>query len=217
MSLCKCGCGQLTTFRKSKNIYNTYISGHNRRGKKNTLKHTEKQKQTCKEKREGTWFNLIPELCECGCGQWVFSGKKFLRGHTVRIFTVFSTPEGKKKVRNSGVYERHKQRMLNNNPMFNPESRKKVKEWCNSKEGKKQLSQNGVSAVMTLLSKSIYKWNNINFMSRSEMECAKLILNKPIIGYNCHVRVNNNIIDFLPQPDDKYFIGCFVEYHPKNG
>lgn len=60
-----------------------------------------------------------------------------------------------------------------------------------------------------------YKWKGVNFMSKQEMEAAKIILNKPIVGVNCHIKINDrSVIDFYPNWKDKLFNGKFVEYHP---
>lgn len=54
-----------------------------------------------------------------------------------------------------------------------------------------------------------YLWNGIKFLSDKEMQVAKIILDKPVKGANCHIRINNKIVDFYLE--DK---NLFVEYHP---
>ena len=60
---------------------------------------------------------------------------------------------------------------------------------------------------------SPYKWQHVGFMSEDEMKCAKFLLSKPIEGVNCHIEIENRIIDFFPQDDDLMYQGSFVEYH----
>lgn len=72
----------------------------------------------------------------------------------------------------------------------------------------------GKKAFKTIVAGQPYVWQNVHFMSNLEMECAKLILTKPIDGVNCNVNVSGKIIDFYPQEDDLMFQGKFVEYHP---
>jgi len=57
-------------------------------------------------------------------------------------------------------------------------------------------------------------WNDVHFMSNAELECAKLLLTKPIDGVNCNVAIGRKEIDFFPQAYDKLHQGKFVEYHP---
>ena len=62
--------------------------------------------------------------------------------------------------------------------------------------------------------KKPYIWKGVHFMSKSEMKIAKVLLNKPIEGINCHIKIDTKIIDFYPQSYDKMFQNCLVEYHP---
>jgi len=71
----------------------------------------------------------------------------------------------------------------------------------------------GCNSMMDRLSKMPFCWEGVNFMSNPELNCAKMLLNKPIKGINCHISIGSKIIDFFPQVDDKAFQGCFVEYH----
>ena len=59
-----------------------------------------------------------------------------------------------------------------------------------------------------------YIWNCVHFMSKTEMECAKLLLTTPIDGVNCNIYIGRKIIDFFPQEQDKLHQGKFVEFHP---
>lgn len=59
-----------------------------------------------------------------------------------------------------------------------------------------------------------YIWNDVHFMSKMEMECAKLLLTIPIDGINCNICIDRKIIDFFPQEQDKLHHGEFVEFHP---
>ena len=77
-SLCLCGCGELTTPGRK------YISGHNQRGKKHSKESIEKQKLTVIEKRKENLYSLIPELCNCGCGEIVRPHSKYIHGHNNR-------------------------------------------------------------------------------------------------------------------------------------
>ena len=58
-----------------------------------------------------------------------------------------------------------------------------------------------------ILSHSTYKWKKVGFLSKQELECAKILLDKLIKGVNCHVRVGNKIIDFKIN-------NVFIEFHP---
>jgi hypothetical protein len=81
---------------------------------------------------------------------------------------------------------------------------------------KELQSRRGSLTVELLRNHSKHSWNGVKFRSKSEMECAKKILNRPIEGINCNIPIQNYHIDFFPQKSDKMFIGCFVEYHPIN-
>lgn len=94
MPYCKCGCGKYIEFGLS----NTYIHGHNRKGKR-TSEETkrklskprprgsiEKQKATCKIKRiDRDKLRPKPKLCECGCGNYAKSNRRFVSGHNSRM------------------------------------------------------------------------------------------------------------------------------------
>lgn len=79
---------------------------------------------------------------------------------------------------------------------------------------KKEQTRKAIIACETIRKKSPYVWDNVNFLSKSEMECAKLILEKPRVGINCHIKIGSKIIDFFPQTYDKKYNNCFVEFHP---
>jgi hypothetical protein len=72
----------------------------------------------------------------------------------------------------------------------------------------------GVKTVKKLIKHSKYKWYGVGFLSKAERECAKILLTRPIVNYNCHIRVGSKTIDFFPQKEDKIFMGQFVEFHP---
>ena len=74
--------------------------------------------------------------------------------------------------------------------------------------------ENGLKATEINRENSPYLWEGIGFLSKEEMKVAQIILNKPIVGINCHIKVNGSIVDFCPQEEDKMFQGKFVEYHP---
>lgn len=80
--------------------------------------------------------------------------------------------------------------------------------------GKKGGKIGGPKGVETLRKNSKHVWEGVNFRSKQEMECAKIILTKPILGVNCNISIGSKWIDFYPQKDDKMFQGYFVEYHP---
>lgn len=58
-----------------------------------------------------------------------------------------------------------------------------------------------------------YYWEDVGFMSKKEMEVAKLILTKPLKNINCHVRIGGKYFDFYPQQEDKLLQNSFVEFH----
>lgn len=74
----------------------------------------------------------------------------------------------------------------------------------------------GLISSSKIKQNSKYKWNNIGFLSKSELQCAKQILSEPIDGINCHVTIGHNIIDFCPRDSDVLFQNKFVEFHPCN-
>lgn len=75
---------------------------------------------------------------------------------------------------------------------------------------------NSMRAQKVLYKKYKWLWNNTKFITRDEMLCAKKILIRPKINYNCQYVINGKRIDFYPQKEDKMFQGCFVEFHPQN-
>ena len=54
-----------------------------------------------------------------------------------------------------------------------------------------------------------YIWENTHFDSNEEMKCAEIILDKPIEGVNCHIKMGRFEIDFYLED-----INLFIEYHP---
>lgn len=74
--------------------------------------------------------------------------------------------------------------------------------------------ENAKKSIKTKEENRAYYWNEVPFLSKQEMECAKILLTKPIPGYNCKIEIRSKIIDFFPQKEDKLCIDCFVEYHP---
>lgn len=79
---------------------------------------------------------------------------------------------------------------------------------------KLKYSKIAINRIEKSRQNSPYMWQEVSFLSKLEMDCAKLLLNNPIDGFNCHVKLNRKIIDFFPQIGDKQYIGCFVEFHP---
>lgn len=77
-----------------------------------------------------------------------------------------------------------------------------------------QFKEMGKKSYESIYKNSPYIWKGVNFMSNEEMECAKILLDKPIDGVNCNIRIGSKTIDFFPQSYDKMFKGSFVEYHP---
>lgn len=86
---------------------------------------------------------------------------------------------------------------------------KKDKELC-SRAGK----IGGPKSVESNRLNSPYIWEGVGFLSRQEMKVAQIILTKPILGINCHIKVDSKTIDFFPQENDKMFQGKLIEYHP---
>lgn len=83
----------------------------------------------------------------------------------------------------------------------------------------KDRSRGGSLACLASLkkiakSRSENIWEGVPFYSKEEMECAKILLDNPIRGKNCHIRIQYKEIDFFPQKEDNLYQGCFVEYHP---
>ena len=84
----------------------------------------------------------------------------------------------------------------------------------NPEEWTRTCNKAGINSIESQRKNKPYYWQGVPFMSKSERECGKIILSKPLEGINCHVKVNGHIIDFFPQADDIMFQGKFVEYHP---
>lgn len=66
-----------------------------------------------------------------------------------------------------------------------------------------------IAPYVTIRQNSPYIWKGVNFDSREEMKCARILLNKPISGVNCHIPIGIFEIDFYLEE-----INLFVEYHP---
>lgn len=78
---------------------------------------------------------------------------------------------------------------------------------------KKIQSRAGSKAIENRIKNAPYVWKGIGFLSNEERDCAKLLLTKPILGKNCHIKIGSLTYDFNPQKGDKKYIGAFVEYH----
>ena len=52
-------------------------------------------------------------------------------------------------------------------------------------------------------------WDNVKFLSNEEMQVAKIILDTPVKGKNCHMLIDRKEIDFYLEDTN-----LFVEYHP---
>lgn len=94
------------------------------------------------------------------------------------------------------------------------ERRLKIKAAHNTPKLRRHHMKLGCKNYLNLLKCSDFKWDNVPFSSKQEMEIAQRLLNKPIMGVNCHIRIGSKIIDFFPQENDKELVGHFVEYHP---
>jgi len=66
--------------------------------------------------------------------------------------------------------------------------------------------KSGQKTIEILRKKSKFIWKDVHFTSLLEMQCAKLLLRKPIEGKNCHILIGTNIIDFFVN-------NIFIEYH----
>ena len=73
-----------------------------------------------------------------------------------------------------------------------------------------QYSLMGLRGTTTIRKLKNYIWEGVHFDSKDELEVAKLLLEKPIEGFNTQFVVNYLTIDFFPK--QKFFI----EYHPFN-
>ena len=93
------------------------------------------------------------------------------------------------------------------------EARQKNKQE-NPEEFHRIRSRLALERIQERIKNSPYMWKDVGFLSKEELKCAKLLLNTPIDGVNCNVKIGRKIIDFFPQIGDKKYIGCFVEYHP---
>jgi hypothetical protein len=183
---CKCNCGNLAPPGKK------YIYAHNRR--KKFLRETPPQM-----------------YCLCGCGDLTMPGRLWLKCHNRRgCHNPNEWKKGNKIWDNPKTKSTQFKKGEHRSPEteFTPESK-----YCFKKDDKR-TKEAGSKAIHTLIENSPYIWEGVGFLSKQEMECAKILLTKPIKGVNCHIQIGSKTIDFFPQLEDKIFIGCFVEYHP---
>lgn len=93
MTKCECGCGG------EANPGKRFIWGHNARiNSPETAQKRQQTKRINKEIKEGR--RPAPELkyCECGCGQIVKEGCKFVQGHYIKVHNPMKNPKTAKKV-----------------------------------------------------------------------------------------------------------------------
>lgn len=177
---------------------------------------------------------IIFPLCDCGCGKQVSFNKRtgkmnnFIRYHNNPRKNL--TPE---QMREIGIRTGFKKGVKSvcgpghpnwkgfqkGNP-YRVDS-KRAKEIGFQKGHPKLLTPEQdeirkIKAYEGLLAKQPSYWNGVRFLSGEECEAAKLVLTEPISGYNCHIPINGCHIDLFPQMTDKYYIGCLLEYHPRN-
>ena len=79
MYLCECGCGQET-----KNG-NRFLVGHSMKNKKRGPQ-SENHIKNRIESLKGNRSKPEPKFCECGCGEYAKSGKRFMSGHQRRKY-----------------------------------------------------------------------------------------------------------------------------------
>ena len=77
-----------------------------------------------------------------------------------------------------------------------------------------QCYENAEKSIKTRKENRAYFWNNVGFLSKEELTCAKILLKEPIDGVNCNIKIGRKQIDFYPQKEDLKFQGYFIEYHP---
>ena len=218
--LCLCNCGEITSPGKR------YIRGHYFRVNKMKNKRLveKKRKETflkkygvvCNIKRPGmvervTKINIESGLYKRNCkllNEWNHSDK---------------SKKSREKRKTDGTYYRISKSLLNwqktedgikhlEKIHEDPKRRKTVsectKKWNNSIAGKEHIK----SMFLVMTRNYPYKFLGVSFMSKEEMNCTKLLFEKfcfvPILGSNFQVNVGNSYIDF-------FFLGCFIEYHPK--
>ena len=78
--LCKCGCGQKVSWHKNKRCWNRFIDYHKLKGGKLT----KEQRRNQSLGSGGTGIlkeDIIPRLCECGCGNYAKPGYTYIYGH----------------------------------------------------------------------------------------------------------------------------------------
>lgn len=85
-----------------------------------------------------------------------------------------------------------------------------------TKRWKEIQAAGGRAAMLSILDHSKHVWLDVHFASKSEMQLAKKLLRKPVLGVNYQVRVGTKLIDFhlcvyckLAKLKDN-----FVEFHP---
>ncbi len=122
-----------------------------------------------------------------------FHGKEqFVSNQSEKLKNLIKNTPGEKEKR----FERLNRGYLNYKNTATPE---KIKE-----DGIKR----GRAAINSLREKGPYHWENVAFHSKEEMEIAKLILDNPVEGINCHIPMASLEIDFFPK------MKVFIEYHP---
>ena len=161
-------------------------------------------------------------FCECGCGEKAKLGKRFIHRHQCsmagkrshEIHPDLAKRMGKiggpigGKIGGKRTQELHPNLMSKISKKYHrehPDFAKRI--------GKIGGPKGGQKSVESRINKSTFIWKGVHFMSQTEMECAKKILSKPIVGVNCHIKIGFKTIDFFPQQDDKMFQGKFVECH----
>lgn len=147
---CECGCNKLVK------LGNRFINGHNHKGKVNWRKGTGKVVSS-------------PQSCECGCGGMTKPGNRFINGHCMvgrhhseetkqklrkprseqareNIKKAFNKPEIRflrsikaKECQSSPEY-RERMSKTQIARLSNPETRKKVKDACNTLQAKRNYS-----------------------------------------------------------------------------
>lgn len=183
---CLCGCGEEVSIGRK------WKSGHNAKVKipiDNLEKGRESRKNPVKPLG----------LCKCGCGEIIYNGKDFVNGHHMK------TKEYRERKASSA-----KKQWEDSSEEFKQQRAKKSSEvMIRLNKERNMCSIAGQISIKTQAKNRHHAYDGINFLSKQEMECYKILKSKfQDIKYG--IKIGTKTIDF--------YIPClntYIEFHPK--